>query len=207
MRALIGQRKDFTNLVAGKTIVGIPARSEVGCSSACLYGLDQQWHRPNIVVVLLNNCDDESEAIVGAIVSHLRFRVETASVVLPLGEHGAGFARRRAMALAASLATAGDALLLTTDADEVAPPNWIERNVKALAAGADVVCGGAFMDPFDAIKIPRHVHQRNAVGMRYIDLLDDLALILDPEPNDPQPATRRTGDKRVSTLSPQKGFS
>jgi hypothetical protein len=44
-------------------------------------------------------------------------------------------------------------VILTTDADAVVASNWIESNLRSIAAGADVVCGRALIDPTDALQI------------------------------------------------------
>ena len=68
-----------------------------------------------------------------------------------------------------------DGILLTTDADTVVAPDWIERNLQALAAGADLVCGRVAVDPTEAALIPAHLHADDALECELTELLDQLA--------------------------------
>jgi hypothetical protein len=76
---------------------------------------------------------------------------------------------------------------MATDADTVVPSDWVARNLAALGGGADVVCGRAVVDPWEAAMIPAHLHADDALECRLIGLLDDIAWLLDPELHDPPP--------------------
>jgi hypothetical protein len=80
-----------------------------------------------------------------------------------------------------------DGVLLTTDADAVPAPDWIERNCKAIADGADLVCGRVALDPLEAELIPAHFHSDDALERRFVELLDRIADRLDPDSADPMP--------------------
>ena len=80
-----------------------------------------------------------------------------------------------------------DGILLTTDADTVVAPDWIERNLLTLAAGADLVCGRVAVDPAEAALIPSHLHADDALECELTKLLDQIAARLDPDPADPWP--------------------
>jgi GT2 family glycosyltransferase len=170
--------------VANSTIVAIPARDEAERIERCLTALNEQIRRPDAVVLLLNNCSDDTETIAHAMAPALRFRLDVISRILPPDEANAGLARGLAMHIAAAQA-GDDGVLLTTDADAVVPPDWIFRNLVALRQGADIVCGRAVIDPVEAAMIPAHLHADDALECRLIALLDDLAWVLDPEPHDP----------------------
>ena len=172
--------------MANKTVVAIPARDEAARIEPCLIALNEQILLPDLVVLLLNNCSDATAAIARALAPDLGFRLRIVSRDLPLAEANAGHARRLVMAAAAAEA-GSDGALLTTDADATVPPDWVSRAVTGLAAGADVVCGRAVIDPLEATLIPAHLHQDDALECRLIALLDDLAWMLDPEPHDPPP--------------------
>jgi cellulose synthase/poly-beta-1,6-N-acetylglucosamine synthase-like glycosyltransferase len=172
--------------VASSTVVAIPARDEAERIGLCLIALKQQTQRPDTVVLLLNNCSDATERIARAMAPDLRYRLEILSRDLPPGQANAGRARRMVMQAAAARAGSGG-VLLTTDADGVAPPDWIFRNIAALRQGADIVCGQAVIDPVEAAMIPAHLHEDDAKECRLIALLDDLAWMLDPERHDPPP--------------------
>jgi len=138
------------------------------------------------VVVLANNCDDGTEAVASALASDMPFLLRVDHHVFPAPIANAGLARRVAMACAAALA--GDTgILLSTDADSVAPPNWIERNYLALANGADAVCGRVTVDHDETALIPAHLHADDALECELAGLLDRLAARLDPDPANPWP--------------------
>ncbi len=124
--------------------------------------------------------------IARALAPRLRYRLDIVSRELPPRQANAGWARRLAMQLAAARAGAGG-VLMATDADTVVPPDWVARNLAALDRGADVVCGRAVVDPWEAAMIPAHLHADDALECRLIALLDDIAWMSDPEPHDPPP--------------------
>jgi hypothetical protein len=197
MVQLAGGRASFTNALARAVkpvvhetapniIVAIPVKDEAERIGACLTALNDQSQRPDAVVLLLNNCADQTEAIARAMLPILRFRLDIVSRDLPPEEASAGHARQLAMAIAAGQA-GPDGTLLSTDADSVVPPDWVERNLAALHRGADVVCGRVTVDPVESARIPAHLHEDDAREQRLIGLLDMIAWMLDPEPSDPPP--------------------
>jgi glycosyltransferase involved in cell wall biosynthesis len=167
-------------------VVAIPVRDEAERIRSCLTALNAQIRPPDAVVLLLNNCTDETEMIVRAMAPHLRFHLDTVRRELPSAHANAGHARLLAMQWAAGRA-GEDGVLMTTDADTVVPPDWITRNLRALETGADIVCGQAVIDPLEATMIPAHLHADDALECRLITLLDTLAWMVDPEPHDPPP--------------------
>jgi hypothetical protein len=78
-------------------------------------------------------------------------------------------------------------VLLTTDADGRVAPDWIAVNLRAIRSGADAVAGRAIIDPVDALLIPQRLHHDDALECAYGDLLDEIAVLLDPEPWDRWP--------------------
>ncbi len=93
-------------------------------------------------------------------------------------------------------------VLLTTDADAVVAKDWMERNLLALASGADVVCGRVVVDPVEATLIPWHVLADEALERRLAGLLDRVAAMLDPDPTDPWPRhTEASGASLALTTS------
>jgi hypothetical protein len=97
-----------------------------------------------------------------------------------------GYSRRISMEKAFLLARAG-AALMTTDADGRVPNNWVEANLRILSHGIDAVAGRAELDPIDAAKIPNALHEDDARECRYGQLLDEIYMLLDPDPADPWP--------------------
>jgi hypothetical protein len=172
-----------------KSVVAIPVRDEADRIGACLTALNAQIQPPDAVVLLLNNCRDETEAIARSMAPRMRFRLDIARRTLAPAQANAGHARRLAMQRAAGLA-GEHGVLLATDADCRVPPDWVRRNLMALNKCADIVCGRAVIDPVEAVLIPTHLHADDARECRLIAALDMLAWMLDPEPHDPP--TRHT---------------
>jgi GT2 family glycosyltransferase len=166
--------------------VAIPVRDEAARIGSCLIALDKQTRRPDVVVLMLNNCTDQTETIARMMGAKLGFRLEVISRGLPPHQADAGHARGLAMDAAAEWA-GPSGVLLTSDADAVVPPDWVARNLDALRRGADIVCGQAVIDPIEATMIPAHLHADDALECQLIALLDDMAWTLDPEPHDPLP--------------------
>lgn len=172
--------------MASAAVVAIPARDEADRIEACLTAINQQTQCPDAVVLLLNNCTDSSAQIASGMTSRLNYHLHVISRDLPAPQANAGYARRLAMQVAATLA-GPDGILMTTDADGIVSPDWVSRNLRALRSGADVVCGRAIIDPEEAAAIPAHLHADDALECRLIALIDGLAAMLDPEPHDPPP--------------------
>jgi glycosyltransferase involved in cell wall biosynthesis len=138
-------------------VVAIPAKNEADRIDSCLLALGQQTVRPCAVLLLLNNCTDETGAAARALAVTLPYKLHIKCHTFPSPVANAGHERRMVMQHAAELAGLGG-ILLTTDADAVVAHNWIERNLLALSAGADLVCGQAAVDPAEAALIPSHLH-------------------------------------------------
>jgi GT2 family glycosyltransferase len=172
--------------MSSRVVVGIPVRDEAQRIGPCLVALAQQQRLPDRVVLMLNNCKDNTEAIARAMTRELPFDLDIISRYFLPDRANAGYARGLAMNEAAR-AAGSSGVLLTTDADAIVPPDWVVRNLNGLNAGADVVCGRAIIDPIEARMIPDHLHADDALECEMIALLDDLAWLLDPEPHDPLP--------------------
>jgi len=168
-------------------VVAIPARDEADRLPACLGALAAQVHaRCDHVVLLLNNCADDSLDVARRLRRALDLPMTIATRRYAAGEAHAGRARRDAMAIAAELAGAGG-IVATTDADGVVCGSWVERNLAALHGGAEVVCGRALIDPVEALMIHRELHADDAREVEYASLLDEIHALADPDPCDPLP--------------------
>ena len=167
-------------------VVAIPVKNEADRIGACLRSLGRQTVMPCAVLLLLNNCTDGTGAAVRALAVTLPYKLHIKCHTLPSPVANAGHARRMAMQHAAELAGFGG-ILLATDADAVVAHDWIERNLLALSAGADLVCGRAVVDPAEAALIPSHLHADDAREFELAELLDHIAARLDPDPADPWP--------------------
>jgi GT2 family glycosyltransferase len=167
-------------------VVAIPVRNEVERIERCLRALAEQTRSPDAVVLLLNNCTDGTADVVQTIGRQLPFPLNIVSVSLAPARANAGNARRLAMFRAAELA-GQSGTLLTTDADAIVAPDWISRNLAGLAAGAHAICGRVVVDPVEASSIPDNLHADDLLECQLLDLLDEIAFMLDPDPHDPRP--------------------
>ena len=168
-------------------VVAIPVRDEEERIGPCLAALaGQRGGRIDHLVLLLNNTTDNTAARVEAMRAALPFPVTLVQRSYPASDAHAGTARAEAMAIAADLA-GPDGMLLTTDADGCAMPNWIAANRAALGYGAEVVCGRAEIDPVEAALIPAALHADDAAEVGYATLLDEIHALVDPDPDDPWP--------------------
>jgi GT2 family glycosyltransferase len=173
-------------------IVCIPARNEADRLPSLLRSLQRQtWLRtrsaPLQAVLVLNNCEDESRAILqeragewSQLALHLieiKFAPENAHV---------GSARRLAMDTAAALACK-NSVLLTTDADAIPRDDWIDANLRAFNGGADLVGGYLVGDKDEEALLGAGFVRRAARHLYYAKLVDRLTCLLNPVPHDPWP--------------------
>jgi len=173
-------------VTSAASVVAIPAKDEAAHIEACLRALAMQSRRPAAVVVLLNNCVDDTAARIAALAPSLPFPLDAPHVELPPARACAGWARRLAMQYAAVHA-GSDGVLLGTDADSVADTGWVAACLDAIARGADAAAGIADIDPEDARRIPPALHEDDARECAYARELDEIAALIDPDPADPWP--------------------
>jgi glucosyl-3-phosphoglycerate synthase len=143
------------------TIVVIPARDEAVRIQACLAALAAQTVGTEAfeLVLVADVCVDSTEALARAAAD----RLGLALTVLAGTGTGVGAARRRGMeAAAARLEARGveDGLIVTTDADSVPAPDWLERQHAHVLAGARVVAGDIQLAPGDIAALPNSVLSR-----------------------------------------------
>lgn len=181
-----------------RAVVAVPVRDEAERIGACLAALERQEDRcgrrlePGCfgVVLVLNNCADATDRIVRSLAPGLSYPLRLVEVELPAEAANAGTARAIAMNAAADwLDSAGrtDAVILTTDADSVPPPGWIDANLAEIDRGADAVAGSPALDPIEAAGLPASLRRRVRLETLYERLLVEVAARLDPRPHDPWP--------------------
>ncbi len=83
-----------------------------------------------------------------------------------------------------------EVLLLTTDADAVPDPDWIEANLRSVGAGADIVGGLIIGDPEEEAQLGPGFLLRAKKLSDYANLADRLASLIDPLAHDPWPRHR-----------------
>jgi glycosyltransferase involved in cell wall biosynthesis len=173
-------------------IIAIPARNEEDRLPALLRSLrDQTWfavrgRRLNVVVVL-NNCDDTSAKVaIREAAFHPNLFLDLIKIDFPAQEAHVGSARRLAMDRAwQRAADPMRSVLLTTDADAIPAPTWIEANLRAVDAGADLVGGQIVGDEAEEASLGSRFLQRAARHLHYAGLVDRLSALIDPLPYDP----------------------
>jgi cellulose synthase/poly-beta-1,6-N-acetylglucosamine synthase-like glycosyltransferase len=158
--------------------IAVPACNEAGFIGACLAGLAQAAASdkgpPPDLVVLANNCTDETAEIARRHASDGRCRLHIQSVALPPDRSHAGWARRLALDLAASLLTEPDDIILSTDADTVVAENWISRTLNYIEEGYDAVAGLARLNPSELRRLAPPHRRRLAQIRRYGHAIDYL---------------------------------
>jgi len=121
------------------TAVCVPVRNEEALLPIFLDAMAAQAGAPDVVLcVLLDACIDDSEAILEARRSVVPFEIAIgrSEAAAP----NAGRARRAAMALAETRLAGGQSVIISTDADSVPEPAWLDANRAALGQ-ADVAAG------------------------------------------------------------------
>jgi GT2 family glycosyltransferase len=174
-----------------RCVIAIPVKDEVARLPACLTALQTQQdalRRPFGVVLLVNNCSDESAKVARALSEGLAFPLRVVEATFPPNAAHAGSARRAAMDIAAEwLSNSGRrGVILTTDADSQVPPRWIAENLTAIEAGADAVLGRIALDE-EGDLLPAELHRRGRLEGAYEALLTELSALLDPLDHNPWP--------------------
>ncbi len=176
-------------------VVAIPVRDEEERITACLDALHRQTVAPCAIVLLLNNCQDGTLAICTARQANWP-QLHIVERELRGALASAGEARRLALEIAAELA--GNGVILTSDADSIAPPHWVEANIREIAKGAEVVCGTAAVDPVEALLVTQDMHHDYLDECACFDLLDEVDAILNPDPADPWPRHQQNSGASIA---------
>eukprot|EP01037_Dinobryon_pediforme_P001475 gene1479-1496_t len=168
-------------------VVSIPVHNEGAMIERCLFGLARQISSSDFEVLLfLNNCVDGSRQVVEDVATSLPFKLHVVSAQLRPEHANAGHARRLAMRRAADL-VAPEGVLLTTDADSVAAPDWLAVNLAEIEAGADAVAGMAVIDSQDTRGLPERLLAEEHGCAHLAQLLDEIDWLIDPDLVDPWP--------------------
>jgi GT2 family glycosyltransferase len=163
-------------------VVTVPVRNEESVIPACLAALTSQSRPPDRILLLLNNCtDDTLEICLAAQARHPMIEISECRLSGALAT--AGEARRLAFERALDLAE--DGVIITTDADATPGPDWVADNVLEIRRGADLVCGMASVVP-DAAAAYKLAFDDMRESL-LLQLQDELAAVVDPDPADPWP--------------------
>ena len=177
-----------------RVIICIPIYNDQDMLPRCLSALSvQTMSRAFEVLLFLNNCTDASEEIAVRMQPDLPYRLHVVVQTLPAAFANAGHVRRLAMRLAAGMVHPSG-VLLTTDADGAALPDWLAVNLAEIDEGADVVAGMAVIDPADVACVRARLAAEERDCAVLADLLDEIDWLIDPDPVDPWPRhTQRSG--------------
>ena len=143
------------------TVVVVPARDEEQRIGACLQALADQSVGSDAfeVVVVLDACVDRTAQAVAQAAGALGLALTS----IPGPGFGSGPARMVGMDLACErLLAAGrrDGLIACTDADSRPDPDWLERQLAHVAAGARAIAGLIELDDDEAAQLPAGVRRR-----------------------------------------------
>ncbi len=158
-------------------IVVIPARDEEARIADCLRALAEQTIGADAfaTILVLDACADQTEAVARRAAADLGLALTT----LEGPGRGPGAARRVGMdAACARLLADGrpDGLIACTDADSRPAPDWLERQLQHVAAGAGAVAGLIELDESEAAALPGDVLARRerdaAVRLEHVRRVD-----------------------------------
>lgn len=174
-------------------VIAVPVRNEEKRIANLLRALnDQSWCDDAsdrlLVVLLLNNCTDRTREAVGDVVPSLgRLHVDLIDIDLPAPVAHVGTARRMAMERAAAACPPERGVILTTDADAVPDPDWIDATLRAIDRGADLVGGKLYGNRWEEERLGAAFNARAAAAASYAMHCDRLAALIDPLDHDPWP--------------------
>jgi Glycosyl transferase family 2 len=214
----VTNRLNLSELIASglskrSVLVAIPANDEIERIEACLAALAVQRDRRGVplasssfeVLVFANNCTDGTVEAASSFVAGMPQRLTVISENLPSDRANAGWARKRAMDLAAARLKDEDPLsgvILTTDADSCVAPTWISETLRAFDQGADCVAGYIDAHPAEMLRLGPAFLQRGRLEDRYLVAIAEIYARCDPRPHDPWPNHRvASGASLAVTLS------
>lgn len=163
--------------------IAIPARDEAALLPRCLDALANQTIGADhfVTVVLANNCNDDTANSARRFAQLPHLHIE--ELRFGNGADHAGSARRAAMDIAATHAE----VILTTDADCVPDPDWVEAMLAALAGDIDAVAGAVSGDWNELQHLPQDALAIGKLEWDYLALLAKAEAMFDPQPHDPMP--------------------
>jgi glycosyltransferase involved in cell wall biosynthesis len=134
------------------SVVAIPAHNEAPYIADCLAALALQRDKSGApiaqggleILVFANNCTDHTASIARQASQTIPHSVTVIEENMPARQLNAGWARKRAMDLAAMrLAEVAPihSLILTTDADSRVAPTWLGATLHEFEKGGDCVAG------------------------------------------------------------------
>lgn len=183
------------------SVVAVPAHNEASCIEECLAALALQRDETGApiaqgcleILIYANNCTDATAAIARQSSLSIPHPVRVVEEDMPAGQLNAGWARKRAMDLAAvRLAEAAPirGLILTTDADSRVAPTWFAATLRELDKGVDCVAGYIDALPGEYLALGKEFLARGRLEDLYLRCVAEIYARCDPRPYDPWPNHR-----------------
>jgi len=193
---------DLTKLPQSRlSVVTIPAHNEAPYIADCLAALALQRDRAGApiaqgsmeILVFANNCTDQTASVARRASQSIPHPVTVVEEDMPSGQLNAGWARKRAMDLAAMrLAEVApiNGLILTTDADSRVAPTWLAATLREFAKSIDCVAGYIDAIPGEYIALGGTFLSRGRLEDTYLRYIAEINARCDPRPHDPWPNHR-----------------
>lgn len=183
------------------SVIAIPAHNEATEIAACLAALSLQRDEAGTpiprgtleVIVFANNCSDDTASVVRRLAESSPHPIQVVEETLPAGKLNAGWARKRAMDLAAiRLAEVApiNGLILTTDSDSQVAPTWFSATLREFDKGVDCVAGYIDAIPAEYIALGGKFVTRGRLEDTYLSCIAEINALCDPRPFDPWPNHR-----------------
>jgi cellulose synthase/poly-beta-1,6-N-acetylglucosamine synthase-like glycosyltransferase len=183
------------------SVVAIPAHNEAPYIAECLAALALQRDRAGApiaqgsleILVFANNCTDQTVSVARQASQSIPHPVVVVEENMPTGQLNAGWARKRAMDLAAvRLAEVAPihGLILTTDADSRVAPTWLAATLHEFGKGVDCVAGYIDAIPGEYIALGGKFLSRGRLEDTYLRYIAEIDARCDPRPHDPWPNHR-----------------
>lgn len=164
------------------TAVVIPARNEERRIGAALRALGPQLGENAIIVLVANNCTDDTVGAARTALPGTRLLVVECAL-----EHGQGAGTARRLGCETAIRAAlGLRALLTTDADCRVAPDWIAANLRHLAE-VDAVCGAVSPLEEEAAILRLMPVEEGQNEALYRGLVQQFYALIHPEPHNPLP--------------------
>jgi GT2 family glycosyltransferase len=183
------------------SVVAIPAHNEASYLAGCLAALALQRDETGApieqgnleLLIFANNCSDETVSVARQASETIPHHVIIVEEHMPTERLNAGWARKRAMDLAAiRLAELAPihGLILTTDADSRVAPTWFATTLREFEKGVDCVAGYVDAIPVEYFALGSKFLDRGRLEDTYLRYLAEIDARCDPRPYDPWPNHR-----------------
>jgi GT2 family glycosyltransferase len=194
-------------------VVAIPAHNEARYIADCLAALALQRNEFGApidqgsleILIFANNCTDATATVVRQAATSSPHLISVIEENMPTGQRNAGWARKRAMDLAAiRLAEVAPihGLILTTDADSRVSPTWLAATLREF--GKDVDCVAGYIDaiPTEYVALGGQFLTRGRLEDTYLRYIAEINARCDPLPHDPWPNHRVSSGASLAITLP-----